>query len=228
MAASGKIQRGMERQLQQWRSALAGGEGRLGWKIGFNRAADQQKFDLPSPMIGYLTQRRRIVAGGSYAVSTESAILAEPEIALLLGCDVAPGSSLADARNAIAAWAPALELVDTTRTHSSDIEEILAGNLFHEAVVIGTAVADCTGEFDVTLKVDGEPVRTLEADRLPTDFATLICVVAELLGQQGERLQAGDWIITGAAATPVELHPGAKIELDLLPLGQLVLTTTGV
>lgn len=224
---SGPIHAGMERQLRQWRAALTAGEGRLGWKIGFNRAADQHRFGLPSPMIGHLTSGRQIPPGGSYTFRPGARILAEPEIALLIGRDLAAGATAAEGRAAIAAWAPALELVDTQRTRSGEIEEILAGNLFHEAVVLGEAVI-LTGAapmFTLALGINGETVGRLEPERLPEDFGAIAAVTAAILGGHGEMLRAGDWIISGAAATPVELHPGDAVELSLAPLGGITLKT---
>ena len=225
MSNSAKIHHGMERQLQQWRTVLAAGDERLGWKIGFNRIVDQQKFNLPSPMIGYLTRKRRIASGGSYAIRAGSTILLEAEIALLIGHDVAPGVTITEARNAIQGYAAALELVDTSRTSSSDIAEILAGNLFHEAVLIGNATTISNNHFNASLKINGDEVRRLEAERLPDDFGVIVKVVADILGRHGEQLRAGDWIISGAATTPVELHGGDEISLELEPLGNLALTT---
>lgn len=217
----------MARQLQSWRAALAAGDTRLGWKIGFNRTVDQQRHQLPSPMIGYLTGNGCIASGGNYAISTASRILVEAEIALLIGDDVAAGATLTQARSAIHGYAAALELVDTSRTDSGDIEEILAGNLFHEAVLIGAATTCGSHPFDLSLNINGSEVRRLEADRLPADFGAIVQVAADLLAQQGERLQAGDWIISGAAATPIEVHAGDQISLALAPLGEVTLTLTG-
>lgn len=227
MTNATSIQRGMARQLQPWRAALAAGDTRLGWKIGFNRAVDQQQHQLPSPMVGYLTGNGRIVSGGRYTIGTGSRILLEAEIALLIGDDVAPGATLTQARSAIHGYAAALELVDTTRTGSSDIEAILAGNLFHEAVVIGDATPCGSTPFDLSLSINGSEVRRLEAERLPADFGAIVQVVADILAQQGERLQAGDWIISGAAATAIEVNAGDQISLALAPLGEISLTMTG-
>lgn len=227
MPGATKIHRGMQRQLQQWRTELATGEGRLGWKIGFNRVADQQKFELPSPMVGYLTHKRQIAAGGCYSFKAGSTILVEAEIALLIGTDLTVGATLAQARNAIQGYAAALELVDTRRTGSNDIEEILAGNLFHEAVVIGNTATLNGNHCNAALKINGNEVRRLEPERLPADFAVIVKVVADILAQHGEQLRAGDWIISGAVTTPVEVHAGDEITLALAPLGEIALTIMG-
>ena len=48
-----KIQQGMRRQLQSWRESVARGGQRLGWKVGYNMQADQQRLNLPAAMVGF-------------------------------------------------------------------------------------------------------------------------------------------------------------------------------
>jgi 2-keto-4-pentenoate hydratase len=60
---------------------------------------------------------------------------------------------------------------------------------------------------------------------LADDFGVIVKVVADILGRHGEQLRVGDWIISGAAATPIEIHAGDVISLELEPLGSLTLTT---
>lgn len=227
MSNATKIQQGMQRQLQQWRATLAAGDKRLGWKIGFNRVVDQQKFELPSAMVGYLARQQQISSGQSYTIPAGSTILVEAEIALLIGADLPANATLTQARNVIQGYAAALELVDTTRTASNDIEEILAGNLFHAAVVMGASTVTNPGHFSASLKINGIEVRSLEADRLAADFGAIVQLVANILGQQGERLEAGDWIICGAIAAPIKVHGGDTVVLTLEPLGTITLTISG-
>ncbi len=217
----------MQQQLQQWRATLAAGDERLGWKIGFNRVVDQQKFGLPSAMVGYLTRQHQVSSGQSYTIMAGSTILVEAEIALQIAADLGPGATVDQARNVIQGYAAALELVDTTRTTSNDIEEILAGNLFHAAVVIGATTVASPGHFSASLKINGVEVRCHEADRLVADFGAIVQLVANILGQQGERLQAGDWIICGAIAAPIEVHGGDTVVLTLNSLETITLTISG-
>ncbi len=227
MSNATKIQQGMQRQLQQWRTTLAAGDKRLGWKIGFNRVVDQQKFELPSAMVGYLTRQQQISSGQSYTIPAGSTILVEAEIALLIAADLPANATLTQARNVIQGYAAALELVDTNRTASNDITEMLAGNLFHAAAVIGSTTVANPGHFSVSLMINGVEVRSLEEERLAADFGAIAQLVANILGQQGESLQAGDWIICGALTAPVEVHGGDIITLLLEPLEEITLTMLG-
>ena len=228
MNSSEKIHRGMVRQLQDWHTALATPGQRLGWKIGFGVEADQKRFQLPSAMIGYLSQAQRISSNQTYQASPTSKLLVEPEVAVQIGCNLPADASHAQANSAIIGYSAALELVDTTRSSSGDIEAILAGNLFHEAVLLSEQLlppgAYSRKQLGISLYCNHELVRTLEQDRVPDDFASLILTVARVLSEHGEQLQAGDWIIMGAAAKPVPVQAGDEIRLDMGNLGHLALT----
>jgi 2-keto-4-pentenoate hydratase len=222
-----KIERGMQRQLALWRDTTSRPPQRLGWKIGFNMAADQQRLGLPAAMVGFLSNERRIAPGACYHSSPHATLLVEPEVAILIGSDLAAGASAATANAAIEAYSAALELVDTTRSVHDDIEAILAGNMFHEAVVLAEQrlLPDAfhRDQLSLSLRINQQEVRTLEQARVPQDFSTLIITVANTLAAHGEQLQAGDWIITGAAARPVSVKAADHIALEIGALGTVTL-----
>lgn len=223
-----RIERGMSRQLTQWRATVARRQQRLGWKIGFNLPDDQQRLGLPSAMVGFLSTERQLAPGSRYQAPDTATLLVEPEVALLIGNDVPANASAAQALAAIAGYTAALELVDTTRSVNDDIEEILAGNMFHQAVLLGETRLAAAGykreQLSLSLRLNSEELRTLEAARVPQDFATLITTVADILATHGEQLQQGDWIITGAAARPVAVKAGDHIELEMGELGAVTLS----
>jgi len=223
-----RIHNGMRRQLQTWRETVAAHQQRLGWKTGFTLAADQQRLHLPSAMVGFLSREHCYGSGDHYRPSPGAVLLVEPEVALQMGTDVPAGASAAQARAAIAAYSAALELVDTTRSADDDMEAILSGNLFHAGVALADTrvpARDYRREaLAVSLRLNGRELRTLEAARVPPDFAAIILAVANTLAAHGERLQKDDWIITGAATRPLPVAGGDEIELDMATLGRLVLT----
>ena len=222
-----KIENGMRRQLQTWRNTVANHQQRLGWKTGFTLPADQQRLNLPSAMVGFLSRERCYRSGEHYRAPPGALLLVEPEVALQMGADVAAGASAEQARAAIAAYTAALELVDTTRSVDDDMEAILAGNLFHEGVVLAPSrlpARDYRREhLIISLRINGREVRTLEPARVPGDFSAIVIAVANTLAAHGEQLQQGDWIITGAATQPAAVAVGDEIEVDMGVLGKLVL-----
>jgi 2-keto-4-pentenoate hydratase len=218
----------MLRQLQAWRHEVAARGQRLGWKVGFNRIADQQRLQLPSAMVGFLSNERRLFSGDQYSASPDSVLLIEPEVAILIGTDVPAGATAGQATAAIAAYTAALELVDTSRSTDDDLEEILGGNLFHECVLLAEqrlAPNDYQREqLRVSLHINHNEVRTLEQQRVPREFSRIIMDVANILAAHGEQLQHGDWIITGAATSPAPVKAGDTLSLDMGALGEVNLT----
>ena len=219
-----KIQRGMTQLIQMWRDAVSSRQHRLGWKVGFNMVADQQRLNLPSAMVGFLSRERSLISGGHYQASPNSVLLIEPEVAILIGRDVPADATAEQANAAIAAYSAALELVDTTRSVDNDIEEILGGNMFHECVLLAeqrvAPHAYAREHLRISLGINNSEVRTLEQQRVPQDFSTIIIDVANILAAHGEQLQSGDWIITGAATKPAPVQVGDEITLDMGLLGQ--------
>ena len=88
-----KIQNGMRRQIQRWRDTVADQQLRLGWKTGFTTIADQQRFNLPSAMVGFLSHARCYGSGEHYRAPPGAVLLVEPEVALQMGADVPAGAN---------------------------------------------------------------------------------------------------------------------------------------
>jgi 2-keto-4-pentenoate hydratase len=204
-----RLEAALAAQLDDWRAALRAGAERVGWKLGMG---DRER--IGGPVIGHLTSASRLAPGATYA-RHGGALHADAEVALAIGSDVAPDASEEAARAAIAGYGAALELVDLAEP-PVEAEAIVAENVWHRAFVLAGGVEALPWEgVDGRLIVNGE-VRASAA--APTDFADRVLVVARLLGAMGERLQAGDRIITGSVVQ-VPIAPGDEVVADLGALG---------
>ena len=202
-------------QLETWRTTLGRGAHRIGWKLGIG---DREKIGR-GPVIGHLTSATQLETGAVYSPEGVSALHADAEVALVLGADVEPGASRETARDAIAGFGAALELVDLG-SPPDDPQSIVAANVFHRAFRLGPLdrPLPADGRINGRLVVNGS-VRG-EAAASP-DFADLVRSVAVLLGSMGERLQAGDCLITGAVVQ-LPVAPGNEVAADFGPLGRTV------
>ena len=199
-------------QLTSWRAELQGGARRIGWKIGFNLPAAREQVGLAGPVIGYLTSATLIDPGGEYVAGDPTRLLAEVEVAVEVTGD-----------GDIARFAPAIELVDVDRGFD-ELEPLLAENIFHRAYVLGAPRPELPAEpVHAGLLVNGEEHAAAES---PDVFAEMVAVAAGLLDELGERLHAGDWIITGAITSPVPVAPGDEVCADLGALGRAELRVT--
>jgi len=208
------LQRGMAGQLARWRDEVKAPGRRLGWKIGFNDRPSQERLSLSHPVIGFLRRDCLLTSGATFMAPAGATIKAEMEIAMRIGRNLDAGVSTDEAEAAIVAIAPAFEVVNVTQPLDG-IEALLQGNLYHAAVLIGNEITsvpkDPRAMIRGRLTVDNGVVRESEPFRLPVRFGDLVRVTADLLGQNGEQLSEGDWIISGSMVDPLVVAPGSRI-----------------
>ena len=218
-----RIARGMATQLALRRERLAAGARSLGWKVGFGAPAALQKFAIDAPLVGFLTDRALLASGATASVAGWTKPVAEPEVAVYLGRDLDPGADRDAARAAIAAIGPAIELADLDRP-PEDVEAILAGNIYQRHVVLGPRDATRAGcvldGIAATVARNGEvAARTADPQALTGDYLDIVRHVASLLAACGERLRAGELIITGSVVPPLFVAAGETVSFDLAPVG---------
>lgn len=218
-----RILRGMETQLQRRQERLNAGEQPLGWKIGFGAPAAMAHLGTDAPLIGFLTDKTRLPSAATVAITGWTKPTAEPEIAVYLGRDLAAGSDRETARAAIASIGPAIEVVDINFP-PDDVEAILAGNIFHRHVILGRADASrAGGELEglagYLYRHETEIATTTDPQAMTGDLVDNVRHVANLLTALGERLQAGQVIITGSIVPPVGLAGEEEIRFTLDPVG---------
>jgi 2-keto-4-pentenoate hydratase len=208
------VQRGTEALLTRRRQILAQAGEPLGWKVGFNVSAVQQKLGIDGPLAGYLTSDGLLEDGAEWSLADEGEVVVESEVAVELGGD---GRS-------IAALLPALELADPPDLEQ-DVETILAGNIFHRAVAFGPRVeTDRPGAGRIV--VNGEEQHSLTAGETGANLERMVEAVARRLADAGEELRPGERIITGVLAPPHPARPGDTVRLELESVGGVELRFT--
>jgi 2-keto-4-pentenoate hydratase len=201
------IERGTTAMLMRRREKLAQGAEPIGWKIGFNVPEIQGKLGLDRPLTGYLSTDSLIEDGATWSLREGAAVVVESEVGVEIGED---GRS-------IAALMPALELADPI-DFEIDVEQILAGNIFHRAVAFGPRV-ETAEPGPGRILVNGEQQHALTADYTAHALDDMVQAVADRLGAAGEQLRPGELIITGVLAPPHAAQPGDTVRLELDALG---------
>ena len=201
------VERGTQALLTRRREVLAQGAEPIGWKIGFNVPATQQRLGIDAPLAGFLTTDTLLEEGATWSIEDGGRVIVESEVALELGPD---GRS-------IAALFPALELADEPDL-DLDVERILAGNIFHRAVAFGPRV-ETQEPGAARILVNGAEQHTVPADETGERLQAMVEAVAARLADAGEELRAGERIITGIIAPPHEAAPGDTVRLELEELG---------
>ena len=212
MSEDPRIMRGMQAQTEMRRQRLAAGDRLIGWKVGFGARAMLEKLKIDGPLVGFLTQSAHVPSGGSVSFAGWSKPVVEPEIAVFIGRDVPAGADRETARAAIAGIAPAIEVVDFNEP-PDDPARILGHNIYQRHVVLGSPGPARAGSNakDLTCRIirgGVETARTTDPQANTGEWLTIVPHVANLLAAFGERLRAGEFIITGSVVPPLTVEPG--------------------
>ena len=218
-----RVRRGMERQLEQRRRAIADGARPIGWKLGLGTPAAMEQHGTAGPLVGYLTDRGLREPDGEIAIGAWTKPVAEPEIAVHVAADVPPDGDRDAVARAIGGLGVAIELVDFGDAQL-EVEDILAGDIFHRHVVLGPAVAgvapgDLRGE--LSHRAGSAPVE--EPLALVGDPVAALAHLASHLAAFGETVRAGSVLITGSIVPALAVAPGERLGYRLAPLGELEL-----
>jgi 2-keto-4-pentenoate hydratase len=225
MARDPRIERGMLAQLTQRARRLQDGEASLGWKLGMGVPAAMKKLGTEAPLVGYLLAGARVDDGGTVSLDGWGNAKLEPEIAVHMGADLAPGASREDAEAAIAGLGVAIELVDLD-PDADDPESILAADIFQRHVLLGPLVEGATagGVSARVLQNGDEAAATADATEATGDPVDLALHVATVVGEAGETLRAGEVVICGSVVPALGVAPGDTVEVQLDPLGTLTVS----
>jgi 2-keto-4-pentenoate hydratase len=180
------------------------------------------KLGTEAPLVGYLLEPARVESGATVSLDGWSNPKLEPEIAVHLAADVAPGASRADAEAAIAGLGVAIELVDLD-PGEAEPEAILAADIFQRHVLLGPVVdgASASGVSARALKNGDEAASTPDATEATGDPIDHVLHVATVVGETGEALRAGEVVICGSVVPALDVAPGDTVEVQLDPLGSL-------
>jgi 2-keto-4-pentenoate hydratase len=222
---SAEVDRGLIRQLRARDALIASGRRPLGWKAGFGAPASLERFRLDGPLIGFMTDASVIADGSEVDITGWGRGVAEPEIFVVLGSDIDPSAGPDGARAAVSALGAAIELANIDPP-PEDVEAILAGNIFHEGVVLGSGDptrggADLSG-LEARVTVDGKELhRTTRLEDLTGRVVDVLSHLAALLGGHGETMRAADLVICGSVVPPIDLTPGMTVGFELHPLSPI-------
>jgi len=226
-----RVVKGMTAQLLERRQRLAAGEKPLGWKMGFGAPGAMKLLQTSGPLSGYLLQSALLSSGATVDVKGWTQPVAEPEIGVRLGADLAPGADVAAARAAIASLTPAIELADLDLAGSPDaVEPILARNIFQRRVLLSAQSrngGDTAGLVSRVFRRGKLAAETAEPEALTGKVADLLVHLADMLGAFGERLRARDLVICGSTVPPPLIESDeVEFRYALDPIGEVAVRFT--
>lgn len=196
-----------------------------GVKLGFTSRAKAQQMGVSDVIIGSVTAEMRIEDGGLADPALYIHPRIEPEVAYLIGADLDLDAPV-DARDAIAAVAPALEIIDSRyRDFRFTLEDVVADNTSAAGYVIGPWVAPDTagdlGNRGVRLEIDGRLVETGSTAAILGHPGRALEAARRMARLHGFELCAGMVLLAGAATAAVALPSGATVEATVTGLGRV-------
>ena len=224
-----RIENGMKAQFIERAKALAAGEAQIGWKSAFGSPAAMEKMGISTPLVGFMTDKRRLEAGAVIDVSGWAKPVIEMEMAVYIASDLPDG--LADAgaaADAIAGLGPAFEILDAFGS-MTDLEEILSANIYHRHVILGPMDASrARGHTDglrglITHNSEA-PVEVAEVEANSGAPVEIVTGVANHLLELGEHLRKDDVIICGSIIPPIFAEAGDRVTYELKPFEALTVS----
>lgn len=209
---------------------IAAGERQAGWKVGLTSRAIQEQFGFPEPLYAYLLESAALASGSALDAAALIDPRCESELCLTVGTVLqGPGVTREQARAAITAVAPALELVEIRVPEPIDWPLALADNLSQRAFVTGAAVSDLPPDFalaDTTceVRVNGEVVARATGEAVLGDPAESLAWLANKLAAWDRRVEPGQRIMAGSFAAAQPLRAGDRIEARFEPFGSAVVS----
>jgi 2-oxo-3-hexenedioate decarboxylase len=214
----------------QW-TARAAKEARghkiVGMKMGLTSQAKMKQMGVPNPCYGYLADYFAYGDGAEIKIDELIHPKVEAEIAFVLKDDLeGPGCHIGDVLAATDFVMPAVEIIDSRyKDFKFDLKSVIADNSSSSRYVTGgrsRKVEDLDLKtLGVVMEINGEVVQLGAGAAVLGHPATAIAMLANMLGERGEKLKAGEYILSGAITAAVAVNKGDNVTVKFQDLGTL-------
>jgi 2-keto-4-pentenoate hydratase len=202
--------------LARIRRRDAEGLRRVGWKVGLTPRAIQQQFGVHEPVFACLLADGHKRSGNVF----RRAELIEPgfenELCIVLDHDLPANATPAEVGAAGARVYPAFEIIETRGNLSGQLALGLTDNGQQKAFVLGEAVSrnalPALSAVTVQVRINGAEAATATGDAVLGHPYNAVAWLAAKLAQFGERVRAGDYIMSGSFTRQFPLARGDRIE----------------
>jgi 2-oxo-hept-3-ene-1,7-dioate hydratase len=222
-------------QSAQMAQKLAAGRRIIGWKIGLTSKVMQEALKIDTPDSGVLYDDMLFDTGGRVPAGRFIQPRVEAEIAFVMRAPLEGEVTRDQVLEATAAVVPSLEILDTRILRQDPktgqprvIFDTVADNAANAGLVLG-AERHAPDAHDLRwtgaiLRKNDEVVATGLGAAVLDDPVMGIVWLARRMGQYGQRIEAGQVILSGSFIAPVECPPGTVIDADFGPFGQVAIT----
>jgi 2-oxo-3-hexenedioate decarboxylase len=209
---------------------LAGaGERPIGFKLGLTSRAKQAQMGVDEPLYGELTDAMLLDVGQPLDTAGLIQPRVEPEIAFLLGADLAGARvGAAQVLAATAAITPAIDVLDSRYAgYSFTLPDVVADNASAAHLALGGVRRSADG-IDLrlvgcVLERNGRLVSTAAGAAALGHPAAAVAWLVRALAGRGRGLHAGDVVLSGGLTEAVAVAPGDVVVAHLGRLGTVEL-----
>jgi len=206
---------------------LANGHQVVGPKMGLTSEAKLKQMNVEDPIYGYVFDYMVLSHGETLHMDELIHPKAEPEIGFILKHDLeGPGITTVQVLEATECVFPAIEIIDSRyENFNFTLPDVIADNTSASRVVFGSDIKKPSElELDlagVTLSINGK-VESLGAGAAVLGHpAYAIARLANMLAERGEKVKAGQPILSGAITQAMLLSKGDYVNVKIGGLGEV-------
>ncbi len=210
-------------QLGVLQRLIARGGRQAGWKVGLTAAAMRTQMKVHEPCFGFLLESGNKPSGHAFEYAKLIRPGFENELCLTIGKPLrGPGVTFEQARDAIRAVAPSLEIIETRGDFAADLPLTMADNAQQKAFVTGAPMPlDGRDLSQAMVSVYLDDARLVEASGAEVMGNPINSIVwlANKLADFGRSLEPGQRVISGSFTRQFLLDKPARVRAVFEPFG---------
>lgn len=199
----------------------------VGPKMGLTSEAKLKQMNVEDPIYGYVYDYMVLSDGETLHMDELIHPKAEPEIGFILKHDLeGPGITTAKVLEATEYVFPAIEIIDSRyEDFNFTLPDVIADNTSASRVIFGSDIVkpedldlDLVG---VTLSINGEAKSFGAGAAVLGHPAYAIAKLANMLAEKGEKVKAGQPILSGAITQAILLSKGDYVNAKIGGIGEV-------
>lgn len=200
----------------------------VGAKLGLTSRAKQVEMNVHEPIAGWLTDGMVLEPGEPLEVGSLGQPRAEPEIAFLLGRDLAgPAVTAVHVLAATEAVFGAIEILDSRYAgYRFTLPDVVADNASGGRFLLGGAISPATAglaEIGCVFEQNGRLVATAAGAAVLGHPARAVAWLVRRLAAEGQGLRAGEIVLSGGLTAALPVAAGDVVTASFGRLGTVTL-----
>lgn len=214
----------------QWeirRRKEARGHKIVGMKMGLTSWAKMSQMGVEQPCYGFLADYFSVPDGGEVKIDELIHPKIEAELAFVTKAPLkGPGVHIGDVLRATDFVIPAVEVIDSRyRDFKFDLKSVIADNSSSSRFITGGRMASPSDldlkNIGVVMEVNGKVVELGAGAAVLGHPAASVAMLANMLGERGEELPAGSFVMIGAITAAVQVNKGDSFCVRYQDLGSI-------